>query len=102
MQQIIDRKNLEHKHLVSLKVQDNYKASGMFKSKHLAYCFYFIPKYNLHNDFYGGDLSNFTPMDLEDLLMSQVNRGLTEDSRPCPPQANRLRLARFDARVHRV
>lgn len=73
MQQIIRRKNLDHKHIAKLKYQDNYKASGVFKSKSLAYCFYFIPRFNLGRDMYGGDLSAFSPLHLEDLLMSQVS-----------------------------
>jgi hypothetical protein len=72
MQEIIKRKNLENKHIISLKFQENYNVSGWFKKKNLAYCFYFIPEYNLYEDFYGRNLGDFDAIQLEDLIISQV------------------------------
>ena len=72
MKQIIKRKNLDHKHIINLKFQENYNVSGWFKKKNLAYCFYFIPENNLKEDFYGRNLGDFDGLQLEDLLISQV------------------------------
>jgi hypothetical protein len=72
MQEIVRRKNLDHKHIVNLKFQDNYKVSGIFKKKSLAYCFYFIPQDRLIDDVYGGNMGKFKPNNLEDLLITQV------------------------------
>lgn len=72
MKQIVQRKNLENKHIVNLKFQENYNVSGWVKKKNLAYCFFFVPEFRLIEDVYGGNMGKFKGNDLEDLIISQV------------------------------
>lgn len=72
MFQIMQRKMIDSKHIISMNFLKNYKISKWFKKKDLAYCFFHVPKYCLQDNIDQKETFIFKGQQLESLIISQV------------------------------